>query len=153
MKTFLISIMLLATVYNTNAQTCKIKIYYDANGNRTQRILECGRQGDKSAIPMAAISKQNTFNDLATGTYQVYPNPAENKVNVKVDASLIEKGYSIFMTDISGKMIFQQKDVKQTISEIDLRGLADGTYFIQIVSGTDHHTVKIVKQTGNGYRY
>lgn len=152
MRTIIITVISLVLAGYCQAQTCKIKIYYDANGNRTQRILECDRPGDKSAIPMAAISKQNTFNDLAAGTYQVYPNPAENKVNVKVDASLIEKGYSIFMTDISGKMIFQQKDVKQTTSVIDLRGLADGTYFIQIVSGADRHTVKIVKQTDNGYQ-
>jgi hypothetical protein len=135
------------------AQSCKIKIFYDANGNRVQRVLECegGRPAGDQVVARSEQKQVNGFGNLTEGTYQVYPNPAQNKVSIKLDVALLEKGCSITMTDILGKMIFQQRNLQQTVSEIDLQGLADGAYFIQIISGTDHHTVKIVKQTGNGY--
>lgn len=111
--------MILGTTYAI-ANTCKIKIYYDANGNRIQRILECAKEDSRSAIPMAAINKQNAFNDLTEGSYQVFPNPAESKVNVKLNAQLLAKGCSIIMTDLSGKLIHQRNKVDQTITSIDL---------------------------------
>lgn len=138
---------------NAQAQTCKIKIYYDANGNRIQRVLECtaGKPAPDEA-PLKTETKQtNTFSDLAHGRYQVYPNPAENKLNVKLDTDLLSEGCDLFMTDLSGKMLYQRQNVSNAVSEIDLQGLADGTYFIIITYSNERHTVKIVKQTGNGY--
>ncbi len=151
MKTILTSILLLVAAHYATAQSCKIKIYYDANGNRTQRILECGPGGHGPGRTQSIVSTQrNLFNDVAAGTYQVYPNPAENKVNVKLNADLLAKGCQIAMTDLSGRVIAQHTAVPE-VSVFDLQGLADGTYFIIITAGNERHTVKIIKQTGNGY--
>jgi hypothetical protein len=153
MRILFIAIITLFFTVRVTAQSCKIKIFYDANGNRVQRVLECegGRPAGDQVVARSEQKQVNGFGNLTEGTYQVYPNPAQNKVSIKLDAALLEKGCSIVMTDILGKMIFLQKDVQQAVSEIDLHGLTDGAYLIQIISGTDHHTVKIVKQTGNGY--
>ena len=136
-------IVLLGTCY-ASAQTCKIKIYYDDNGNRILRALECAKPA-----PDESTSVKESAN-LAAG-YQVYPNPAENKVNIKLDADLLAKGYGIVMTDIIGKILYEQRSITQTVSTIDLQGYADGTYFIVIAQGMERHTVKVVKQTGSGY--
>jgi hypothetical protein len=153
MRTFLISIALLVTAYYAQAQTCKIKIYYDANGNRIQRILECtaGKPTPDESVFKTETKQTNAFNSFTSGTYQVYPNPAENKVNIKLDADLLAKGCSISLTDITGKVLYQQRAVVDAVSAIDLQGYADGAYFIIIATNNDRHTVKIVKQTGGGY--
>ena len=153
MKKILSIIALSLITYYTQAQTCKIKIYYDANGNRTQRVMECG---DEIAPPdkvelQTVRKKMDGFNDLTSGTYQVYPNPAENKVNIRLDADLVTKECSISLIDITGKALYQQRTVTDVVSAIDLQGYADGAYFIVISTGNEKHTVKIVKQTGSSY--
>lgn len=152
MKKILSIITLSLTGYYAQAQTCKIKIYYDANGNRILRGLECGRPAPEESSVLQTETKQtDAFSSLTSGTYQVYPNPAENKVNIKLDADLLAKGCSISLTDITGKVLYQQRIVTETVSAIDLQGYADGAYFIIIATSNDRHTVKIVKQTGGGY--
>jgi hypothetical protein len=153
MKHILALIALIITAGYTQAQTCRIIISYDANGNRIQRALVCPDEHippDK-AVLYTVRKKMDGLGDLTSGTYQVYPNPAENKVNIKLDANLLAKDCSIFMTELTGKVLYQQRNVSSSVSEIDLQGYADGTYFIVVVQGTDRHTVKIVKQTGGGY--
>ena len=148
MKKILVLLALVAVAGYTNAQTCKIKIYYDANGNRIQRVLQCesGRPAGDQVVTRSEQKLINGFGDLNEGAYQVYPNPAENKVNIKLDAAMLTKGCSITMNDLTGKVLFQQNKVSDAVTSISLDGLADGTYFIQIVSGKDRHTVKVVKQ-------
>jgi hypothetical protein len=152
MKKILSIIALSLTAYYAQAQTCKIKIYYDANGNRIQRVLECtaGKPAPNETVLQTTMKQTNAFN-LASGIYQVYPNPAENKVNIKLEADLLAKGCSISLTDITGKVLYQQRAVADAVSIIDLQGYTDGIYFIIIATSNDRHTVKIVKQTGSGY--
>ena len=144
MKQLIIFFALFLLGLEAQAQTCKIKIYYDANGNRILRVKECNKPAPDESTSIAEPT------DLVAN-YQVYPNPAENKVNIKLDADLLAKGCNIFMTDISGRMLFQKVNVAQAVSVIDLQGYTDGTYFIAIVQDNIRHTVKIVKQTGSGY--
>lgn len=146
-KITLIFAMLLGSTY-LMAQTCKIKIYYDENGSRTQRVLKC--QGEKPA-PENATQLAEThpdLNRLAGKGFQVYPNPANDQVNVKLDNAFLAQGTSIIITELSGKVLQQQK-VSSPLSTFLLHGYADGVYFITIVSGNDRHVIKIVKQNGS----
>lgn len=152
MKKLITLLAIACYAINVRAQTCKIKIYYDANGNRIQRVVECPHEiTPPNKVELQPIKKKIDGFDLTSSMYQVYPNPAENKVNIKLNANLLSKGCSIVITDITGKALYQQHHVSTSVSTIDLQGYADGAYLIVIVQGTDRYTVKIVKQTGNGY--
>jgi hypothetical protein len=152
MKKLITLLAIACYAINAQAQTCKVKIYYDANGNRIQRVVECPHEiTPPNQVELQPIKKKMDGLGLTSGMYQVYPNPAENKVNIKLDANLLSKGCSIVMTDITGKVLYQQHNISTSVSAIDLQGYTDGAYLIVIVQGTDRHTVKIVKQTGNGY--
>jgi hypothetical protein len=151
MKNLTLTLVLLFFTYYAQAQTCKIKIYYDDNGNRVLRAKECGKPAPDEPILQTETKQTDSFRNLTSGTYQVYPNPAENKVNIKLDADVLAKGCSLSLTDITGKVLYQQHAVTDVVSAIDLQGYADGAYFIIIATSNDRHTVKIVKQTGSGY--
>lgn len=152
MKKIILVLSLLLITAHAIAETCKIKIYYDTNGNRTQRVLECTypRPGTDQII-RTEVALAEGFNDLNSAPYQVYPNPAENIVNIKLSAGLLSKTAAITMTDLSGKIIFQQQQVAKEVTAIDLNGLSDGAYFIIITSGNDRYTAKVIKQAGSKY--
>lgn len=155
MKGILILLVAMSAVLGAQAQTCKIKIYYDANGNRIQRALECQRPAPPADSPLVQQEQQLAANGLtgaAGGAFQVYPNPSETQINVRLDAPLLNEGCSILLTDIAGKTLAQKQQVKALLSSFSLEGYADGTYFVIVVSSNRKHTVKIVKQTGNGFR-
>lgn len=148
-------LFLMVCVSQVSAQTCKIKIYYDENGNRIQRALECGRPASPSDSALVHQQEQQLAATAIVGTtnasFQVYPNPFETQIHIKLDALLLNEGCSLLLTDIAGKTLAYKQQVKETISTFSLEGYADGTYFV-IVIGSRRHTVKIVKQTGNGFR-
>lgn len=72
--------------------------------------------------------------------FNLYPNPAHNMVTVK---SPVE--YVISISDVSGKIIFQQKSTAiQT--EINLEGFSEGTYFVQITGESFYSVQKLMVQ-------
>jgi hypothetical protein len=157
MKALLLSIVLGLVAAAAGAQTCKIRIYYDNNGNRIQRILDC--TGPKPApaadsIPDPALVRANISPGLdgnREAGFAVYPNPAAHRVNVKLDAGYLAQSCSITLTDITGKALYQVQKVNAPLSTIDLGPYADGVYFIVLQRGAVRNAVRIVKQSGNGY--
>lgn len=151
MKTLIIAIFCLASISRLHAQTCKVKIYYDNNGNRIQRVVECpSEHPNPSSVELRSGKKQlNNMVAIAAGSYQVYPNPAANKVNIRLNTELLQSNCGITLTDLTGKVLYQQRSINNPVSEIDLQGYADGTYFVIISTNSDRHTVKIVKQSGS----
>ncbi len=70
------------------------------------------------------IHVQTLNNDLA-----VYPNPAGNKVVIKVHLPLVGSGYTI--TDLYGRMVLTGK-LKSETESIDIHQLCTGMYFVQV---------------------
>lgn len=85
-------------------------------------------------------------NQLSTGTYEsefitVYPNPAKNILNVKInDSRIIDK---ITITEITGKLVFEQA---QNPNPVNLEKLASGLYILEVSSGKDKWQTKFVKE-------
>jgi hypothetical protein len=154
-KIVLILSFVLIKVNAFSQQTCKIKIYYDDNGNRIQRRLECTGKPSPPTDSSIVLSNEDevTSNDpFNLNGFQVYPNPTESRINVKLDAfSLASGNCNIALTDLSGRILFSKNNIKEPVSVISLDGYTDGTYFVMIAIGGKKSTVKIVKQTGSGY--
>jgi Secretion system C-terminal sorting domain/SdrD B-like domain len=68
----------------------------------------------------------------------VYPNPANNVVNITLTCSMINKAVSISVITIDGKLLSSQKIAKanQTVI-IDVSRFANGKYFLRIVTEND----------------
>lgn len=64
--------------------------------------------------------------------FNVYPNPCDNLLSIDID---LKNPTSITISDISGKIIYQQKlNFMQTI--LDVSSLNSGIYFLEIISDT-----------------
>lgn len=74
--------------------------------------------------------------------FTVFPNPVKNKLHIaKVNSS--EKATTIQLFDMTGKLLFKQKD----INEIDLSQYEEGMYMLTITSENKiQRSYKIIKQ-------
>jgi hypothetical protein len=76
--------------------------------------------------------------------FTVYPNPAGNFINVRVNDYSISSS-QITITDITGKVVLQKKiAVQNGLAVIDASSLSNGTYFIQLKTNNEWLTSKLV---------
>ncbi|WP_298221956.1 T9SS type A sorting domain-containing protein [Flavobacterium sp.] len=77
-----------------------------------------------------------TFNDL-----KCFPNPVKNTLSVSNTASID----AIEITSILGQIMISKK-VNELQTEIDLRLLANGVYFVKVTASGQEKTIKIIKE-------
>lgn len=87
-----------------------------------------------SAVSVNDIVSENT-------TLLVYPNPANDLVNVKVDKNF-EGEVSVF--DISGKQVYNASVLNTDILNIDVSNLNKGLYFIKLTNGQKQESAKLI---------
>ena len=113
---------------------------YDANGNRTNRLLTKSINNpvfgtDSSVIAVADSALLNAINADKAETEQsiinVYPNPASDKVVVSYSATCAECLIRIF--DIEARQVYEAKGIDKE-TEIDISNLKSGTYYLSITS-------------------
>ena len=77
---------------------------------------------------------------LAAGTvdsaeFAVYPNPADEVLNIRSEATAIE---SLEVSNTLGQLVISQEVNNSTNEQVDISGLTSGIYFLKI----NHNTVK-----------
>jgi protocatechuate 3,4-dioxygenase beta subunit len=68
-------------------------------------------------------------------TVAVYPNPAKDNLNITVTGSMVNRGATIQIMDIQGRVLVQRNTnaISQTES-VNLSGLASGHYIVRIIT-------------------
>ncbi len=84
------------------------------------------------------------INDLSVGNSQlssleVYPNPVNNIVNIKLDGT-----FNYEIVNILGEIIISGQGTNST--QVDLSGLSRGAYFITVKTSDAKETLKVIKQ-------
>lgn len=74
---------------------------------------------------------------------KVFPNPASDKINVNV-ADQFSKDYTITLTDMSGKLVYQHHYINAKEATINIQGLAKGSYILAINSQKQNYSQKII---------
>ena len=129
-----------------------VNIQGEASGDRSGRSVALSSDGSRVAIGaplndgngtdaghvrIYQISAVSTLNSITTNNIKVYPNPTTGRIEIIG----IEKG-RIKIIDNFGRIILDREKV---VSEIDISGFPNGVYFIQITSGNQSLTKKIIK--------
>ncbi len=117
-----------------DASTNSDLIYIDAvkvKGLSTATIIQGGE--------IAAISTQYEAND----GIRVYPNPAQNTINIDLPSSVENTVYDIKLYDMTGKVL--SKTQANGIGKIDVSEIGAGMYFIAVsIDGEMIETQKVV---------
>jgi len=89
-----------------------------------------------------SISPKPTFSSCITGIsenktndnvedFVIYPNPTNGELNVVANSKIVE----VFVYDIQGKLVSNQKNQPSVIQKVDLDdGLQNGLYFLRVVT-------------------
>jgi len=110
-----------------------------------------GKNGEKiwvykRNLPASAETTKRKGEGLAVGRLKVYPNPSDGKLSISFKAA--NKGdVNISITDSNGKEVYKQtmKDFEgEYFQQVDITEKGKGTYFINITSGEDTITKKIL---------
>jgi len=144
----IISILILSIgCFAAKAQTPKILISYDENGNRNLREYVVNR-------PAPDEQPQNNAGSLAEATtglvaangddLKVYPNPSNDNFNVTVSQGILNSNAVLILLDQLGREQ-QRTKIASATTTISTRGMADGVYNIIVQYGNTRSTIKITK--------
>ncbi|MFZ1801136.1 MAG: T9SS type A sorting domain-containing protein [Chitinophagaceae bacterium] len=115
--------------------------YTDKNplsGTNYYRIRENAANGTNTFSPVVKV----VFND--NGIISLYPNPAKNTVTVKgLNKNTIA---TIRITDMNGREISKQNFTQSNIATLNIRALAQGSYFVLVEQNGKVTKLRIVKE-------
>lgn len=81
---------------------------------------------------------------LAANGYKVFPNPAQNTINISSISSSLNKHPLIIIYDLNGRAVIHTS-LKGSNKSIDLSSIPDGVYLMRIIEPKKSITVKIIK--------
>lgn len=103
----------------------------------------CGTNGVyTSQFKSITVTPGTGIDGTTTEAVIVFPNPVNTELNV-MSESAIE---SIVITDIKGRVIYKEHDVKSNTSSIFAGGWPTGSYIVTVKNATETVTHKIIKE-------
>ena len=82
------------------------------------------------------------INETAANRFEVYPNPAYNKIYIE---NIANQNTHYTLIDLLGNLIMQG-DLTQTKIVVDIADLTQGVYILQLQSSNNLITKSIIKQ-------
>lgn len=100
----------------------------------------------KTVAPCVKINDITTVGvDFAESeSFNIYPNPAEDRLYVEVSEKLIGGAVSIY--SVGGRLVLENIGISPENSEIDISLLPPGTYLVKIKIAENAYTGKFVKK-------
>lgn len=92
------------------------------------------------SVSTVALEERKNSNDVF-----IYPNPASDKISVKLNGFKFKKGNTLIITDILGRKVLEQMITESTDEAIlNLKTIQPGSYFIDIRTDSKIITRKII---------
>lgn len=117
--------------------TCYIKYDHDAAGNRTAKYWYCCCGAETSGTPIDSVGSQKMVSSipvLKELTFLLQPNPASTQLTVIVDQDLTRA--TIEINDWHGRRL-RTGSLHGMSTQIDLHGLAQGSYTLRLMYGSE----------------
>lgn len=112
----------------------------------TVQLKATNSSGSDSIIKVDYIKVQHeiqSVHEVTNTKLQVYPNPANEKLFVQVEAS--ERVQQITISDIAGRLVNTPNVLNSASAIIDLTSLNKGEYFIHVITNKSSYQNKFVK--------
>lgn len=120
---------------------------YSGNGTYTIRLIttnSCGSDTATQNVTILGVFVSAVEFDL---NFDVYPNPSEGIVSLEFYAEDSEDAYDLYVIDLAGKTVFEEKFAGQNGAiqkQLDLSFLPKGTYAVQLSSSEGTGIKKLV---------
>jgi len=116
--------------------------YIVAGGSSSNDGDVSGNHGDVDCWLVKLAGSQQSIENFQPDLFSVFPNPAQNAINIKVDNKLIGKPFSIY--DNTGKVFLSGK-INSENTAIEIGNLSGGIYLFS-VGENFQQTFKIIKE-------
>jgi len=91
-------------------------------------------------VQLGTASRQEDL--ITAGNVTVFPNPATDKVTVRINE--LQGSAAIRVFDMYGRMVMQQ-NTGQPLTQLDMSRLSSGLYLIRVMNAGKEEILKIVK--------
>ncbi|NJM79827.1 MAG: S8 family serine peptidase [Flavobacterium sp.] len=98
--------------------------------------------GQNFSLIISGLNLSLSNDEFSKDGLSIYPNPAENLLNIQSDFDFINAKVKIF--DVSGKIVYSNNDFKDNI--IDISNLLKGFYILEINNENKILTKKFIKK-------
>ncbi|HEY9178781.1 MAG TPA: T9SS type A sorting domain-containing protein, partial [Flavipsychrobacter sp.] len=132
----------LGIYYPNNNSTQRVGIVPDSLVYPTQAGTRAGRDEILEKAMQIGCAVSVRTNQLANVSAKIYPNPANNILNVELPAG---QSVSVTITDVTGRTLLQT-DIDNTSKRINITSLPQGLYLLKMESNERQQTYKFVKQ-------
>jgi Secretion system C-terminal sorting domain len=117
----------------------------------TQQYVSTNATGSEILLSSLSYSSANQLSkfDLANPTFNLYPNPADDKMSLVLYASTTTSNNNYKIYDVVGHLIYEKKLGKITVNQaetIDVSILAKGQYILELNINGIRSTKKIIKK-------
>ena len=128
----------------TTTNTLNVSNVTMSNNNQPFRcIVSSGSCSDTSNVAVLTVNNNVGINESSQDNlFSVFPNPAQNIINVKTDSKLIGQVYSIY--ENTGRIVLTGKINSQNTT-IELDNLSGGIYLFS-VGANMKQTFKVIKE-------
>ncbi|MGB1102898.1 MAG: T9SS type A sorting domain-containing protein [Crocinitomicaceae bacterium] len=92
-----------------------------------------------SATEKIIVSTQASVGELSQKSISIYPNPTVDMITIEFEGTFVYE-----LMDINGAIITQSTATDK--EEVSLENVASGVYFVNVTSGENTSTVKLVKK-------
>lgn len=89
--------------------------------------------------------KTTGIKDIVNNVFSIYPNPSKGQLHINWKNG-VSGDAQVMISDISGRVIYNQSTSTKSVIEIDLTKLNQGVYFIKVNTSKGQHTERIVLQ-------
>lgn len=111
--------------------------------NSAEIFLDFNTQPQQTNSYTSIIQETMSTEDLnSSSDIQIYPNPASEILHIKSG----ERMMSVAITDVSGKNVIIKNEANTKATEVNLRSLASGLYWIRIQTDKGITTKKLLKK-------
>lgn len=121
----------------------KVTYYYDASGNRIQRVIVLQKQQTKRLS--SRVSNDSFTDTFGERKVQITPNYSEGILRVGVTKFKSDDYCDLAVYTSGGELIAQKKDVSST-AEFNLSARPNGIYLLNVNFNGESTTWKIVKR-------
>ncbi len=85
-----------------------------------------------------------SINKINSSTINIFPNPANNVINISLGE--VNVAFNFTLTSIDGKVVYQEKNVIDKTTAIDISNYSKGVYFLKVDNVNDYKVFKVIKQ-------
>jgi hypothetical protein len=99
--------------------------------------------GTNPQTGVVTVNLASSTENIEDFNLEIFPNPASAELNLKSTNTNIE---SVIVINLTGQILYVDKNVNSNLSKIDISSLAEGIYLIQVQTDKGLTTKKLVKK-------